>query len=66
MLEVGWHRSALAAGRRWMVVRGGPVSGALAGAASSNATCSPSWIISGLAVVEQPLSAATPGGEGAR
>ena len=49
MLEVGWHRSALAAGWRWMVVRSGLFSGAQAGAASSNTAYSPSWIISGLA-----------------
>ena len=49
------------------MVLSGLVSGALAGAASSNATCSPSWIISGLAELEQfyllPLRAETEPGK---
>ena len=46
---------------RWTVVRSGLLRRHARRAGSSNATCSPSWIISGLAELEQFLSAATPG-----
>ena len=59
MLEVGWHRSAQLGGDEWWCAAGS--SAARWPAPHLHATCSPSWIISGLAVLEQYLSATDPG-----
>ena len=50
MLEVGWHRSAQLDGDEWWCAAGS--SAARRPAPHLHATFSPSWIISGLAVLE--------------